>query len=168
MVPVLEYASDVWAFGKCKDEIEKIQLKFLKLLLGVRSNTSTAAIYAETGRFPIEIKFKLKMIKFWARLTRLDSNNIAKQVYQSLKYLSDLGYATCVMTAKNLLYGNGLSEVYETNYLSKQKESSVLNKVHDSLCKRFMEKCMSDIYKQPKLRLYVNFKTVFTIENYQS
>ena len=48
---ILNYGCEVWEFSKSKD-IEKIHLKFLKLILGVTKSTSSMAVYGETGRYP--------------------------------------------------------------------------------------------------------------------
>ena len=50
VLPVIEYACEIWGDGKEKKELESVQLKFIKMLLGVKTSTSTLAVYAETGR----------------------------------------------------------------------------------------------------------------------
>ena len=57
--PVLEYGCEIWSKGKKIEEIEKIQLKFLKMILGVKRSTCTNAVYAEIGRFPVHIRYKV-------------------------------------------------------------------------------------------------------------
>jgi hypothetical protein len=44
-------------------EIERVQLKFIKMALGVKSSTSTIATYAECGRFAIHISMEIGLIK---------------------------------------------------------------------------------------------------------
>jgi hypothetical protein len=50
------------------DCLEKIQLRFCKLLLKLKSSTPNYMIYVELGRFPIEIDIKIRMVSFWVRL----------------------------------------------------------------------------------------------------
>jgi len=66
--PILLYGSEIWRFSKNIDCLEKIQLRFCKLLLKLKSSTPKYMIYGELGRFPIEIDIKIRMMSFWARL----------------------------------------------------------------------------------------------------
>ena len=70
--PILEYASEVWFCNKENSELEKIHLGYLKSVLKIKSTSSTLALYAECGRFPIIVKQKFQAIKFWQRITKLD------------------------------------------------------------------------------------------------
>jgi len=49
---VLTYGCPIWGFTKSKD-IERVQLKLCKSILGVKQTTSNAAVYGELGRFPL-------------------------------------------------------------------------------------------------------------------
>jgi hypothetical protein len=51
----------VWGYENLK-VIEQIQLKFCKRILKVRNTTPHFMIYGELGRFPLEIRVKLRMI----------------------------------------------------------------------------------------------------------
>ena len=54
ILPILDYNSEIWFPNKKEiDVLERIQLKFLKNLLGVRNQTSSVAVLADTGRFPL-------------------------------------------------------------------------------------------------------------------
>ncbi len=52
-----------WGFSKSIDCLEKIQLRFCKLLLKLKLSTPTYMIYGE-----LEIDIKIRMVLFWARL----------------------------------------------------------------------------------------------------
>ena len=49
------------------DIIEKVHLKFCKLLLHLKSSTPSYMIYGELGRYPLEIDIKSRIISFWAK-----------------------------------------------------------------------------------------------------
>ena len=49
---VLNYGCEIWGFQNGRD-LEKVKLKYLKTLLGVKKNTNSAAVYYETGRYPM-------------------------------------------------------------------------------------------------------------------
>ena len=52
ILPILEYTCEIWGSTKETPEIEGFQLQYLKYMLGVKTQTSTVAVNAETGRFP--------------------------------------------------------------------------------------------------------------------
>ena len=47
ILPILEYASDIWYTGDSVNDLEKIHLKFIKSTLGVRKQTPTPVIYGD-------------------------------------------------------------------------------------------------------------------------
>jgi hypothetical protein len=66
--PILLYGCEVWGFSY-NDKIEKVHLKFCKLLLHLKSSTPSYMIYGgELGRYPLEIDIKGRIISFWAKL----------------------------------------------------------------------------------------------------
>ena len=65
VLPILEYGSEIWFRNRIIDEIERFQLKFLKIIFGVNCNMSNWAVQAETGRFPLFIRHKVKCLKYW-------------------------------------------------------------------------------------------------------
>ena len=67
VLPVLMYGGEVLA-PYPSTEIEKVHLKFCKYLLTVPNTTTSAMVYAELGRMPLEIKIKTKALFFWSKL----------------------------------------------------------------------------------------------------
>jgi hypothetical protein len=67
----------VWGFSN-NDIIEKVHLKFCKLLLHLKSSTPSYMIYGELGRYPLEIDIKSRIISFWAKLL---SGKLSKIIY---------------------------------------------------------------------------------------
>ena len=65
--PMLLYWEEIWGFSKNIDCLEKIQLRFCKLLLKLKSSTPNYMIYGELGRFPIEIDINIRMVLYWGK-----------------------------------------------------------------------------------------------------
>lgn len=61
--PILLYGSEIWGFENLKN-IEQVHLSFCKRILKVRSTTPNYMVYGELGRFPLEIKVKLRTVSF--------------------------------------------------------------------------------------------------------
>ena len=53
--PIIEYGSELWSVYKGCNIMEKVHIKFLKMLLGVKSNTSNLMVYGDLGRFPLQL-----------------------------------------------------------------------------------------------------------------
>ena len=67
--PILLYGCEVWGFSD-NYVIEKIRLKFCKLILHLKQSTPNCMIYGELGRFPLYIDIKtsnilLVQITYW-------------------------------------------------------------------------------------------------------
>jgi hypothetical protein len=45
----------------------QLNLKFCKRILKVRNTTINVIVYVELGRFPLEIRVKLRMISYWCK-----------------------------------------------------------------------------------------------------
>ena len=65
--PILLYGCEVWGFGN-NSIIERVHIKFCKILLGVKKSTPDFMIYGELGRYPLDISIKLRMINYWFKL----------------------------------------------------------------------------------------------------
>ncbi|XP_053379986.1 uncharacterized protein LOC128548636 [Mercenaria mercenaria] len=67
--PILLYGCEIWGYGNI-DVIERVQLKFLKHILNLKSCTSNCMIYGETGVQPLSIDIKTRIVSFWAKLVQ--------------------------------------------------------------------------------------------------
>jgi hypothetical protein len=50
--PILLYGCELWGLSNC-DIIERVHLKYCKLLLNLKSSTPNCMIYGELGRYPL-------------------------------------------------------------------------------------------------------------------
>ncbi|KAL5272263.1 hypothetical protein ACHWQZ_G000471 [Mnemiopsis leidyi] len=97
IVPVVSYGCQIWLpfteFATCfasgsfpsllkiaKDPLEKVHLAFLKWTLGVGKSTSNAAVWGDTGRYPLAVELMSQTFSYLQRLERLDQLNYASLV----------------------------------------------------------------------------------------
>ena len=157
VLPVLEYNSGIWFNLKKIEEIEKIQLKFLKNVLGVRSQTSSLGILADTGRLPLLVRQHISAIKYLKRLNSNDSPILITKCFDIQKELHSLGlncwYNRLITTLENY----GINEIRNLD----ATQMTLFDKAHHNL---FSDINNSDKY--PKLRTYKLFKTETRIEPY--
>ena len=78
--PILLYMADFWGCLKMpkNDPIGTIQMKFLKQLLGVQTQTTNIGVLLETGEIPLSIFAKKLSIKNWTRIMRKQANQLVQ------------------------------------------------------------------------------------------
>jgi hypothetical protein len=59
VVPILLYGSEIWGFSNL-NLIEKLHLRFCKIILKVKKSTSSNMVYGELGRVPLANLVKIK------------------------------------------------------------------------------------------------------------
>ena len=163
--PILLYGSEIWGFGK-NDILERIQLKFYKILLNLKSSTPNYMVYGETGRMPIDIDIKIRCICFWYKLVCGKQSKISSVVYRLSKKLYDRGNTSIKLLhfIKSILDDCGCSFLWNTDMLPAQDELKVFLKQRLSdQFKQFWQSCITDSAKSLNYRI---FKTFHEFENY--
>ena len=159
---VLEYACEIWSAGVHHQELERIQLRFFKTMLGVKDSTATAAIYTELGRFPLHIRSKVRIIKYWIRLSKCQSNFVLSKCFNMSKKLDDLGYKSWFSNVRKILIECDL-----LFYLDEGVDTTnCIKDVKLFLYTDFINTCMQSLNSFPILRSYVKFKFDFRLESY--
>ena len=82
--PILCYGCEVWSIGGNKaalEQLERTQIGFLKMLLGVQTHTKTLHVLAEFGRFPLQLTWQALAGKCLERLENMDASRILKQAF---------------------------------------------------------------------------------------
>lgn len=71
--PVVSYGVEIWGPEVlcCEDpnKLEKVQLAYIKSVLGVRTSTSNSVVLAECGRWPMAMRWLYQVIRFYNLLT---------------------------------------------------------------------------------------------------
>ena len=82
--PILCYGCEVWSIGGNKaalEQLERTQIGFVKMLLGVQTHTKTLHVLAEFGRFPLQLTWQALAGKYLERLENMDASRILKQAF---------------------------------------------------------------------------------------
>jgi hypothetical protein len=78
--PILLYGCEIWVFGNI-DIIERVHLKFCKLILNLKKSTPNFMIYGELGIYPMSVYIELHMINFWSKMVNGKDSKIANILY---------------------------------------------------------------------------------------
>ena len=160
---ILGYSGEVWGTTK-SDVIERVHRNFCKRLLGVKSTTSSVAVYGELGRYPLYIFRHTRIIKYWLRI--IDSENvIIKTLYNCLLNDLERGCNNWCTIVKNMLVNAGFGNVWND-------QSSIINaeKFHLIFKQRLMDIYIQYWYESINrshiLSSYKFFKTDYVREKY--
>ena len=107
------YGCEIWGFGN-NEIIERIHLKFCKLLLHLNTSTPDCMVDGELGRYPISIDIKVRMIKFWCKLIIGKQSKLSHICYTLLynkKCLRD-GFSLWIKNIQDILNKSGLSYIW--------------------------------------------------------
>ena len=165
VMPVLEYGAEIFFRNKESPQLEKVQLRFLKMSLSVNSNASSLAVYGDTGRYSLLVRQSSKAIKYWARIVQMKNDSLVKMVYDGLLDLDNAGFSNWCSNIRNCLCDLG----YENLWNDQMCDDSALSCVKDTLISKFEQDWHQQIYdevKNPKLRTYSKFKCHFGTEPY--
>ena len=132
VVPILLYGSEIWGFENF-DLLERVHLKFCKLILHLKQSTPDCIVYAELGRFPLFLYAKVRMINFWGRIINGKECKIAHVLYKLLLInLNNYGFESkWLIYIKNVFNNCGMSNIWYMQFADKWVSKSVELKLKD-------------------------------------
>ncbi len=169
ILPLMDYASELWFSKSVVDALEVFHLGYMKRILGVRPSTPTLAVYGELGRQPVSYRLEMNKLKYLHRLCNLPDHSITKKVYNKLFYLHSSGFSTWITRTLHLYEEfEHASNINMNDFCSKSK-IQVKNELKKYEQKRFTNKWNEDmkaITTDKKLRTYVLLKAELKMEPY--
>ena len=162
VVPILLYGSEIWGYENLA-LLEKLHIKALKFMLHLHKSTKTAMVYGESGRYPLSMIVKSRMIGFWAD-TVLNVNKLSNRVYYLLRELHDNGtfLSPWLLVIKNTLFDAGLECVWDNNRFS--SKDSLLRNIKSQLVIRYKEQWRNELEISSKCLLYKYYKHDISLE----
>ena len=155
VMPIALYGSEVWGYENCT-VIEKMHLKFCKLLLSLKRSTCSAMVYGETGRYPIHCYIQQKIINFWHTVATSQSAKLSNYVYKTMLWC-DQERQPWLNYVKNLLCGSGLNFVWLSQGTDINR-TWLKNKIHNYANYTFIQSWHGDVLvtKMFKLQIFQN------------
>ena len=164
--PILLYGCEIWSGSHENKVIENLQLKYLKLMLGVKSSTCNLATYGETGRFPLYLEQVHRSIKYWVRIIKLDDSKLVKQVFSLLKTDNELGFTNWASKIEGFLNRYGMSNYWNKEEWNEQDSYIFLANMKELVYSKYQNSWFKQLSEFPKMRSYVTFKDEFRLESY--
>ena len=153
--PILLYMADFWGYLKMphNNPIENTQMRFLKQLLGVQTQTANIGVLLELGEVPISLHAKKMCIKNWERIKKKQCNFLVRTSFENATK-NGLIWDTRV---RDGLREIGLAHIYlQDNTERKMTEFFFIQRVTDI----FHQNAFADMKREDsKLRTYSRLKT---------
>ena len=165
VMSIMLYGCEIWGNSNV-DILDKLYLKYLKMIMGVQGKTCNNMVYGELGRFPLEIHIKKRAIGFWARLLTNKETKIARVFYNHLKNLSDNNYYKCkwIEFIMKILQECDLINVWQSHQF--QSVDWLKLTVGKKLKEKFIAKWKQELNNMTSCDVYVNIKQEFKLEDY--
>ena len=162
--PILLYGCEIWGSGN-NDILEKVHLKFCKIILHLKATTPNCIIYGELGRYPSDIDIKLINILYWPKLITGKDIKLSIISYRLL-YLSQNNNCqfSWLNYVESILNECGLSYVWLNQYFI--SEQWLKNSIKTCLQDQFYQTWHANIDTGSKTLNYRLFKNKFEFENY--
>ena len=159
---ILNYCSEVWGYTTSK-QIERINLKYCKKILGVKTATSNVGVYGESARYPLFINRYVQILKYWFKLQETE-NCVLKTVLKLEVCVSMAGKSNWISNVKNMLITNGFGYIWENPQSVCQ--SVFCRTFKQRLLDIYIQKWKFDLEANQVLDIYKYYKVNFQYENY--
>ena len=159
--PILNYGSEIWGFHKSVD-IERLHLKFLKLILHVKPQTMDYIVYGELGRVPMAIIRKIRILKYWTRIIQ-DKDSLMYKLF-SCKDCNGNYINPWTINVQNLFNDIGFAYIFENQAISQIELSHVKKRLYDNYLQKWSNN-ISVLSKSESYCMYKNYNDL-CIEKY--
>ena len=164
--PILLYGSEIW--GYCNiDILERIQRRFLKIILKLNRNTPNNMVYGEVGCYPLSLSVKTRMVTFWHKLVTTKKTKISSILYLFVYRLhcSNDNISKWLLFVKKILDDTGLSFVWQ-NQGQNMSTEWLKQTLKQNLADQFVQEWYSEVDKSSTCLNYRIFKHELAFEKY--
>jgi len=164
--PIMLYGCEVWG-PYSSDLANKLQLRFLKIILGLRKTTTTTMVRGETGSFPLQCDIQQRVLNYWLNLVNFDNNRISKAMYNCMYEMHVtnvyshpwIKYVKCKLDDLGLSYifacqGKGVNKLWFKNIIKFR------------ILDQYRQDWHSELYNHDNCKNYRIFKHNFEQESY--
>ena len=165
VVPILNYSAEVWGFHLGVD-VERVHLKFLKNLLGVKRSTQNDFIYGEYGTTPLNEIRKIQILKYWARIVSNEKSGMVTNCY-NVMYNHSLITENCTNWASrvsDLLFSLGFGECW---FQQSVGDIQAFISIADQRIKdQYLQQWHGNLESSTRARTYRALRPNFTCQTY--
>ena len=144
VLPILTYGSEVFGYENLQ-MLERIHTEFLRKITKTRKSTPLYMLYAELGRYPIELTVKCRMINFWNRIITGKLSKILFTLYSALRVTPNFE-SKWLKNIKGILNEAGRPDLWHTqNNISSTNISRIIKaRLHTRLTMYYIRALIYD------------------------
>lgn len=162
VLPILTYACEVWGYEN-NDIIERVHSEFLRKITKARKSTPLYMLYAELGRYPIQITIDTRIIQFWNKLVTGKVSKLSHILYQVSR--TNLGRSSKQINHVTKIFENtGKYNIWLKQ--SRLNNTNVHKTIKQSLLDQFLQSWDEQTQLSSKRKNYRLFKSNILFENY--
>ena len=124
VIPVLLYECELYVYENI-EIIERLQLKYLKYILGLKPSTPNVMVYGETGCYPLIIHVKCRIIAYLASIMCGKPEKLSFIMYGIIFRKFETFTSLWLKCVKNTLDNCGLTNVWLSQSLPSCKQSTL-------------------------------------------
>jgi hypothetical protein len=159
VLPVMLYGAEVWGY-KNFTQINRVQQKAMRVFLGVHCFAPISGIEGDMGWTAPRYKQWLRMLSFWNRLTRLNTDRITRQVFNWNYNQALLGHTNWCSQIQDIFRILVMDDIFLN------KQACDLHYCEEKLREIQELEWKETVSRKPKLRFYSLFKQNFGTERY--
>ena len=162
VLPILTYGCEIWSFENT-EILERVHTEFLRRIIKSRKSTPLYSLYAELGRYPLDITMKTRTIGFWNKLILGKDIKISRMLYDSLRIINKSGFKWFEYV-KTILRSVGRNDIWM--YQDNINTFSLNSAIKPILIDQFLQIWRSEMGKSNKGTNYNIIKDNISLENY--
>ena len=163
ILPILLYASEVWDSQDIKD-IEQVQYKFCKYVLGLPPKSINDVALGELGRVYLSSFAIHRKVKYWLNILKHDDNRFTSICYKNMLAMSENNTPCWTTEVKQILFTAGFGDVWLQQGV--EDESSFLVSFLERLTDINKQTWKTNVNNMNRLSLYRLYKTHNDFEFY--
>ena len=123
VIPVLLYGCELYGYENI-EIIERLQLKYLKYILGLKASTPNVMVYGVTDCYPLITHGKCRIIAYWASIMCSKPEKLSFIMYGIIfkKFINETFSSLWLKYVKNKLDNCGLTNVWLSQSLTSCKQ----------------------------------------------
>ena len=163
--PILLYGCEVWGYSNY-ERLERVHLKFCKLLLNLKRSTPSYMIYGELGAYPLYVDVQSRMFNYWYKVAFSGENKFSNIMYKfcNSKFMQGSCFSKWMFYMKNMLDNLGFGNVWYSN--GELNFECFKSTIKQRICDQFEQNWHSNVFNSSKGVFYRIIKDKFCFENY--
>ena len=162
VLPILTYACEIFSFENL-DMLEKVHTDFLRKISKSKRSTPLYMLYAELGRYPLEIIIKTRTIGFWTRILLGKQSKLSYLMYQVLN-TGDITRFKWISNVKQILCNTGRNDIWVNQ--NNSIPNNIKFYIKQNLQDQFIQRWRSDLTMSSKGKNFHVFKDSIQLESY--